>query len=230
MSAPVSVIIPTLEAAGRLGPCLGALAEAALSGLIREVILADGGSTDEVGDVAEATGATLVATARGRGTQLAAGAAAARGDWLLFLHADSVLPEGWDAAVAEHIAGHGNAAGYFGLRFDDGGLAAWLVAGWANLRSRLFALPYGDQALLVPAALYRAVGGFPDWPLMEDVALVRRIGRARLCRMPGLVTTSAERYRRDGWCRRGFRNLSTLALYFLGVAPERLARRYARAG
>jgi len=228
MSAPVSVIIPTLDVADRLGPCLGALGAAALSGVIREVIIADGGSTDGIAGVAEAVGARLVTSDAGRGTQLAAGAAAARGCWLLVLHADSILSEGWDRAVLDHIAGHGAEAGYFGLRFNDNGVGARMVAGWANLRARLFALPYGDQGLLMPVVLYRDAGGYPDWPLMEDVALVRRIGRARLRRLPGSITTSAERYRRDGWLRRGVRNLSTLALYFLGVAPERLAGRYQR--
>lgn len=228
MRAPVSVVIPTLDAAGRIGPCLGALGAALCDGIICEVIIADGESSDAIAEVAEAVGARLITAPRSRGSQLAAGARAARGDWLLFLHADSVLPGGWGTAVLAHIAARPDQAGYFDLRFGAPGLAPRLVAGWANLRARLFALPYGDQGLLVRRALYEQVGGYPEIPLMEDVALVRRIGRRRLARLGQAVETSAERYLAEGWLRRGWHNLTTLALHLLGVSPERLARRYHR--
>ncbi|MBY8977569.1 TIGR04283 family arsenosugar biosynthesis glycosyltransferase [Rhodobacteraceae bacterium NNCM2] len=226
MSAPLSVIIPTLNAADRLGPTLGALGSGVIDGLIREVVIVDGGSTDDVADVAEIVGATFLTAAPGRGVQLAKGAEAATGDWLLFLHADTVLGHDWCLAVRRHIEETPDHAGFFGLRFDAPGFMAWMTAGWANLRSHLFALPYGDQGLLVPRVLYAKSGGYPAIPLMEDVALVRRIGRAHLTSLPSTVTTSAERYRREGWLRRGARNLSTLALYNCGVPVERLARRY----
>lgn len=225
MRAPVSVVIPTPGAAERIGPCLGALAEGL--GLIREVILADGGSGEAVAGIAEATGARLVRSPPGRGTQLAAGARAAEGAWLMFLHADTVLAPGWAAAVEHHLATRPDRAGYFRLAFDSRHPMARVTAGWANLRARAFALPYGDQGLLVPRALYDAAGGYPEIPLMEDVALVRRIGR-RLVPLDAVALTSAERYERDGWVRRGARNLSTLALWFAGVPPERLAERYRR--
>jgi len=228
MSAPVSVVIPTLEGADRIGPCLGALGEAVMEGVIHEVIVADGGSSDAIAEVVEAVGAKLVTAPRGRGPQFAAGAQAARGDWLLFLHADTVLAPGWGAAVLAHIQARPGQAGYFTLRFDAPGPMARIVTGWANLRSALFALPYGDQGLLVSRALYDKTGGYRPIPLMEDVALVRRIGRRRLARLRVAAVTSAARYAADGWLRRGWRNLTTLALYFLGVDPERLARRYSR--
>jgi rSAM/selenodomain-associated transferase 2 len=232
MSAPVSVVIPTLEAADRIGPCLGALGEAVMEGVIHEVIVADGGSVDAIAEVAEAVGAKLVAAPRGRGPQLAAGARAARGDWLLFLHADTVLSPGWGAAVLAHIQARPGQAGYFTLQFDAPGNRpspmARIVAGWANLRSALFALPYGDQGLLVSRALYDMTGGYQSIPLMEDVALARRIGRRRLARLRVAAVTSAARYAADGWLWRGWRNLTTLALYFIGVDPERLARRYSQ--
>jgi rSAM/selenodomain-associated transferase 2 len=230
MSAPVSVVIPVLNAADRIGPCLGALTEGLMAGLIRELILADGGSEDGIAGVADAAGARLVEAPRGRGPQLAAGAAAARGDWLLFLHADTVLEPGWAAAVHAHLRERPGVAGYFTLRFDAEGLAPRLVAGWANLRSAVLGLPYGDQGLLVSRALYREAGGHPPIPLMEDVALVRRLGRRRLARIGTEAVTSAERYAHEGWSRRGGRNLVTLALYFLGTPPERLAQRYERQG
>lgn len=227
MTAPLSVIIPTLDVADRIGPCLGALGEALLDGLIREVVLADGGSTDAIAAVAGATGARLVAAGTGRGVQLAAGAAAARGTWLLFLHADTVLPGGWSDVVAAHIRERPDRAAYFRLSFASDHPMATVVAGWANLRSRLFRLPYGDQGLLVSRALLADAGGYPAIPLMEDVALARRLGRRLAC-LSATVTTSAERYEREGWVRRGARNLGTLIRYRLGVPPDRLLRRYER--
>lgn len=228
MRAPVSVVIPTREAADRLGPCVSALCEGLTDGLIRELVIADADSVDTIAAVAEALGARLVRAPRGRGAQLAAGARAAEGAWLLFLHADTVLAPGWAAAVEAHIAGRPGQAGYFGLCFDWGGPMPRLVAGWANLRSALLGLPYGDQGLLLSRALYEAAGGYPEIPLMEDVALARRLGRRRLARLGGEAVTSAERYAAEGWLRRGTRNLSTLALYLAGVAPERLVGRYER--
>lgn len=226
----MSVVIPTWRAAARIGPCLGALAEAVLDGVIREVILVDGGSDDDIAAVAEAVGARLILAPRGRGGQMAAGAAAARGEWLMFLHADTVLGPGWARAVTAHIGRGPGRAGYFRLAFDARGLAPAWVAAWANLRSALFALPYGDQGLLIDRALYASVGGHPAWPLMEDVALARALGPRRLAGLGAVAVTSAERYVAEGWLRRGARNLGTLALYFLGRSPERLAARYHRGG
>ena len=228
MRAPVSVVIPTLDAAARLGPCVAALGEGLMAGVVRELVIADGGSSDGIAEVAEALGARLVTAPRGRGAQLAAGARAAEGEWLLFLHADTVLAPGWAEVVRRYIAGRPAKAGYFKLRFDRGGPMARLVAGWANLRSGLFGLPFGDQGLLLSRELYDSVGGYPEIPLMEDVAMPRRLGRRRLVRLDAEAVTSAERYAARGWLRRGARNLSTQVLYFLGVAPERLVSRYER--
>ncbi|SET49638.1 TIGR04283 family arsenosugar biosynthesis glycosyltransferase [Oceanicella actignis] len=227
MPAPISVVIPTLNAAAGLGPTLASLTEGLREGLIAELVIADGGSEDDIAWLAEEIGARLVAAPRGRGRQLAAGAQAARGAWLLFLHADTVLDPGWSAAARRHMRAHPDAAGWFRLRFDAPGAAARWTAGWANLRARLFGLPYGDQGLLVRAQVYRAAGGHPPVALMEDVALARRL---RMRPLDAGATTSAARYLRDGWLRRGWINLSTLALYLAGADPERLARRYERAG
>lgn len=227
MSAPLSVVIPTLNAADRIGPCLGALTEGLMQGLIREVILADGGSDDDIAEIADATGARLVTAKTGRGTQLAAGARAARGEWLLFLHADTVLAPGWAEAVYRHIAGRPDRAAYCRLTFDSSRPMAHVTAGWGNLRARALRLPYGDQGLLVASALYDRVGGHPKIPLMEDVALARRLGR-HLVPLDAVAVTSAGRYEREGWLRRGARNLSTLALWFAGANPEWLAERYRR--
>jgi rSAM/selenodomain-associated transferase 2 len=222
----ISVVIPTLNAEAALGPTLAALVPGLREGMVREVIFADGGSTDDTAAIAEAVGATLVEAPRGRGPQLAAGAAAARGPWLLFVHADTRLAPDWPEAARRHIAEHGGRAGWCDLRFDAEGLAPALVSRWANLRARLFAMPYGDQALLVSIALYRAAGGHPAIPIMEDVALARALGRRRLRPLGVFALTSAARYEAEGWLRRGARNLSCLALWFMGVAPERIAQRY----
>ncbi|RMF39765.1 MAG: glycosyltransferase [Alphaproteobacteria bacterium] len=227
MPAPISVIIPTLQAAGQIGPCIAALTEGLGKGLIRELILADGGSRDGIADLADMLGAKLVTSPPGRGGQLRAGIAQARGAWLLVLHADTVPEPGWSAAVAEHLHHHPQMAGYFRLRFDAAGLAPRLVAGWANLRARLIGLPYGDQGLLIPRALHDAVGGYPDIPLMEDVSLARAL-RGRLRMLPATAVTSAARYLREGWVRQGLRNWGLLLRYLAGVSPARLAAAYDR--
>ena len=226
MSAPVSVVVPCLRAAAGIGPCLRALAEGAAEGVVRELILSDAeGAEDGLAEIAEAVGARRLVGPAGRGGQLRRGAEAARGDWLLFVHADTVLGAGWPDAVRRHIAAAPDRAGWFRLRFDDeGGWPRW-TAGWANWRSAVLGLPYGDQGLLIPRKLYRDVGGHPDQPLMEDVALARRL-RGRLRGVGAEAVTSAARYRAEGWARRGARNLSTLARWRLGVSPARLARRY----
>jgi rSAM/selenodomain-associated transferase 2 len=227
MTAPVSVVIPTLDEATRIGPCLAALTEGLMRGLITELVLADGGSADGIGAVADAAGARLVSARPGRGPQLAAGARAARGAWLLFLHADTVLSPGWAEAAARHMAERPERAGYFRLAFDSRHPMARVTAGWANLRARAFGMPFGDQGLLVPRGLYERVGGYPEIPLMEDMGLARRLRRA-LAPLDATAVTSAERYIREGWLRRGARNLSTQALWLAGVPPERLAARYRR--
>tara|TARA_R110000850_G_scaffold53035_6_gene127561 strand:+ start:178 stop:855 length:678 start_codon:yes stop_codon:yes gene_type:complete len=225
MRAQISVVIPTLDAEPALRSCLTALMEGLDAGLIRELVVSDGGSSDASGAVAQAWGATVLHGPPSRGGQLRRGVAAAQGDWLLILHADTVLAPGWTDAVRAHLT-HKDQAGWCRLAFDHNGMAARLVAGWANLRSG-FGLPYGDQALLIHRDLYQAVGGYPDQPLMEDVALARAL-RGRMVGLDAVAVTSAVKYRRQGWLRRGARNLWTLARYALGVPPERLARSYIR--
>jgi rSAM/selenodomain-associated transferase 2 len=223
----LSIVIPTLNAARTLSATLDSLAEAGTAGLAHEIVISDGGSTDGTLQIARRAAARMVAGPKGRGLQLAAGAEAARGEWLMFLHADTRLAAGWTAPVAQFCnpdaAGR---AGYFRLVLDDAGIAARRVEALTRWRCAVFALPYGDQALLVARKTYEAAGGFRPMPLMEDVDMVRRLGRARLAAIDHAAITSAERYRRDGWWARPLRNLTCLSLYFLGVPPSRLERLY----
>lgn len=223
MRAQLSVVIPTLNAARVLPACLAALMEGLERGLIRDLVITDGGSGDETLQIADAVGAVIVSGGASRGGQLRRGAMAAGGEWLLFLHADTVLPRGWAEVVEGQIA-RGRPA-CFRLGFDARGLMPVLVAAWANLRTGLLHLPYGDQGLLVSRAEYEMVGGYPDIPLMEDVAMARRLG-ARTEVMPLRLRSSAVRYQQGGWLRQGARNLWRLLRYLCGADPERLARRY----
>ena len=227
-AAPLSIVIPALDAAGTLPKTLAALEEGREIGLLGEVIVVDGGSSDGTAELARAAGATLLSAQRGRGLQLAAGGEAARGAWLLFLHADSRPESGWVETVRAFIdAPDAEArAGWFRLRLDDPEPAARRIERLAAWRARRLGLPYGDQGLLMSRALYDALGGYRPLPLMEDVELIRRIGRGRLRPLDAAVFTSARRYRRDGWWLRPIRNLMLLAGYFLGVPPRLLARCY----
>lgn len=224
MRAPVSIVIPTLDAERCLQATLVALVGGLEAGLIRELVVSDGGSRDATCAIALGAGAEVVEGARGRGAQLARGIAASKGEWVLLLHADTVLAPGWAGAVQDFI-GREERAGWFSLSFRATGLAPRVVAGWANLRSRLFGLPYGDQGLLVPRKLLEDVGGVPEIPLMEDVALARAL-KGRLAPVGAAVTTSAERYQREGWVRRSVKNGWQLARYLAGADPARLARTY----
>lgn len=221
----ISAVIPTLNAAETL---FLPLADLQAVDIVKEVIVADGGSRDETVALARAAGARIVEAARGRGTQLAAGAATASGNWLLFLHADCRFDPGWQAAVRAFVSAPeaGSRAGYFDFALDDATAAARRVERIVAWRCRVLALPYGDQGLLIARSLYDAVGGFAPLPLMEDVDLVRRLGRRRLARIGSRCISSARRYRRDGYWRRPLRNLFCLSLYFAGVPPHRIAWLY----
>ncbi|MCW3473127.1 TIGR04283 family arsenosugar biosynthesis glycosyltransferase [Limobrevibacterium gyesilva] len=218
----LSVIIPTLDAAARLPATL-----AALDGAPCEVIVADAGSTDGTAELAGRLGARVVQAPRGRGVQVAAGVAAARGEWLLLLHADTRLDPAWPAAVQSVMARHPDRAAYFRFVLDSSDPRARRLERVVAWRCRVWALPYGDQGLLISRRLLAAVGGVRPLPLMEDVDLVRRIGRPRLIGLDVPAVTSAERWQRDGWYRRSARNLCCLALYRAGLPLHLVARLYA---
>jgi rSAM/selenodomain-associated transferase 2 len=212
----LSVIIPALNAARFLSATL-----AAIDG-VAEVIVVDGGSVDGTARVALAAGALVVDAPRGRGSQIAAGIVVASHPWLLLLHADTRLAPGWRDSV------HPNPgrAGYFRFALDSEDPRARRLERMVGWRCRVLGLPYGDQGLLIHRDLLARVGGMRPLPLMEDVDLVRRLGRRRLVALPADAVTSATKWERDGYLHRSARNLLCLSLWFSGVPLRYIQRIY----
>ncbi len=225
--ASLAIIIPALNAVGTLAACLEAIEESRARFDLR-VRVADGGSSDGTPELARRFGAETMTTAPGRGAQLRAGAAASDADWLLFLHADTVLAPGWSEEAAKWIADAANAAraAAFCFALDDESAAARRVEAFVAWRCRTFGSAYGDQGLLMPRRLYDEIGGYRPLVLMEDVDMMRRIGRRRLSILASKAVTSSVRYRHTGYIARGLRNLFCLVLYFARVPPKFIARIY----
>src|SRR5215470_16696322 len=211
MSPPLSIIIPALDAAASLPETLAALGEGRERGLVREVLVVDGGSRDGTTALARATGGRVIEAPRGRGNQLVCGAAAATGDWLLFLHADTRLGPGWAEAVGEFIAVAGNArrAGYLRYRLDDPAAAARRLEAFVAWRCRLLALPYGDQGLLIARRFYDDLGGFRPPPLPSPRP--HAIAAAATWRVPCAISAAS---RSIFWVSR-----HTFSCGFTGSAP-----------
>lgn len=227
MPAPLSIIIPAFNAERVLPLCLSSLMPGLETGLIREVILVDGGSEDQTRRLAEGAGAAVVtAPEKGRAAQLRHGASGARGDWLLFLHADTALSRDWAERAKAHINERPDRAAAFTLAYRSDDHMAKVVARRANWRARTLGLPYGDQGLLLARKLYQEVGGYSDTPFMEDVKIVRAIGKKRLTILSAEARTDAAKYERDGWRKRAWKNAFLVTRYFLGANPEKLAKSY----
>jgi rSAM/selenodomain-associated transferase 2 len=215
------VVIPALDEEAHVADAVRSVREAT------EVIVVDGGSADRTREVAAAAGARVLSAPPGRGGQVDHGARAARGDWLVFLHADTRLEEGWLSALAalpDPIVG-----GAFRLAVDSPRPAFRVLEAAVRLRVRLLGLPYGDQGLFVRRRVYADVGGMPPLPLMEDVAFVARLRRAGPLAFPPVrALTSPRRWERHGLLGATARNWWTLAQFAFGRSPESLARRYRR--
>lgn len=227
----ISVIIAAHNSEHTLGATLSALVPAAIDGVVRQVIVVDGGSTDGTTTIADLAGADFISGAPGRGGQLAQGAARARFPWLLFLNADTVLEEGWERSATAFMrrVDHGErmpAAGAFAFRLDDKGFAPRVLERLIHLRCKVWPMPSGDQGLLIPRQLFDAVGGYRDMPVLEDVDLARRLGRRRLAMLDARAITSPETYRRDGYLLRSLRNQVCHALFGLGIPVNVIARLY----
>ncbi len=220
----ISIIIPTLNAAEQLPASLASLVDGAVSGLVKELIIVDGGSDDPTLSIADAAGATILAGKTGRGQQLQQGANAARADWLLFIHADTVLESGWLDEVK--TLSDKSKAGIFRFALDDKSIPARILQFMVHLRCMFLALPYGDQGLLISRQLYDEIGGFKPVTIMEDVDIIRRLGRKRLHFFRTRAITSASRYRKDGYLKRIWRNAGCLFMWFTGKDPEQIAKAY----
>jgi rSAM/selenodomain-associated transferase 2 len=223
----LSIIIPTLNEGGNIGATIDALKK----GGIRcryDIIISDGGSTDATIEEARIRGADIIESEPGRGIQLAAGGRQAKGAWLLFLHADTELGPGWydEADLFMNDEANFRHAAVFSYLLDDDSPAANVLEAIVNFRTWALALPYGDQGLLISRAFYRDMHGYAPLKIMEDVEIIRRIGRARLHVFKTCAVTSADKYRRDGYLFRPLKNIFCLALYFLGLPSRLIAKIY----
>lgn len=219
----ISVIIPTLNEELTLEKSL----ISAVNSNEVEIIVSDGGSLDATLAIAKRFTDKLISSPAGRGVQLNRGADASSGDILLFLHADTILPKGWDNIVGETLNDSMVSGGAFSFALSKRSLPFSLISFMTNLRSRFFKLPYGDQAIFVRRETFERLGGFQEIPIMEDLELVksiRRCGTLKVLNLP--VITSSRRWDREGWIKTMLRNQLLLFLYHLGVSPERLYRFY----
>lgn len=217
----LAIVIPTLDEETALSERLADARRHA-----DDLVVSDGGSTDRTVQIAEDAGARVVSGPPGRGGQLNRGAAAADGDVLLFLHADTRLPEGAAEAVRAAIR-DGAVAGGFLLRFDDERPRMRLAATLINWRTRLTRTPLGDQAQFARREVFERLGGFREWPILEDLDLARRLRReGRMALLERPVETAARRFLQQGAVRTVARNWTIWFLYLLGVSPHRLARLY----
>lgn len=217
------LVIPALNEAAFIGATLERIRVA----LPRSaVVVVDGGSTDDTVGIAMRAGATVVPAPRGRGAQCHAGALHTTSDWLLFLHADTLLPLEADKIIRVFTAKPGAQIATFPVQFDHGGKILNALARAATCGDSVFTR-FGDQGILVRRAFYQMVGGFPPWPLFEDVALFQRARKlTRIHWLPGNVVTSARRFQARGIVRQRILNANLMLRYLAGASPHELAARY----
>jgi rSAM/selenodomain-associated transferase 2/rSAM/selenodomain-associated transferase 1 len=221
----ISIIIPALNEAAAIVRTFSNLE--GVENL--EVIVIDGGSIDETAELAGFRGATVIQSNPGKALQMNTGAKAAAGDILVFLHADTLLPEGFSHQIVSALNQNGVAAGAFRLTINSTRAGIRIIERMANLRSRLLQLPYGDQALFLRKVLFEEIGGFPELPIMEDFILIRRLKRkGKIVIVPAAVVTSPRRWTHLGIFKTWLINQLIIIAYYLGFSPERLTRLYRR--
>ena len=219
----ISIIIPALNEERQIGTTLRAIGH----GLAHEVIVVDGGSTDASVERAGEQGAVILVSKPGRARQMNAGAARASGGALLFLHADTLLPQGWAAVVPRTLRTPGVAGGAFRFRIAEDFCGRSIVEWATGARSRWLQRPYGDQGLFLVRTLFEEMGGFADLPIMEDYEFVTRMRRrGRIVTVGEAALTSGRRWQTLGLVRTALRNQWVLAGYHFGVSPQKLAERY----
>ncbi len=225
----ISVIIPVLNERPNIRNCIDVVLS---EGADLEVIVCDGGSTDGTAAIVETYRdryVTLLQTPKGRGTQMNAGASAAKGDILLFLHGDTRLEKGWHDAVLRALEDPAVAAGAFTLRIDNPKRHYRLIESVVKCRCRIFKLPYGDQALFMKRKVFEKIGGYRNIPLMEDIDIAERLkGAGRVVILGEGAVTDARRWEREGWLCTSARNHFVRCLYRSGFDPNKLARIYYR--
>jgi rSAM/selenodomain-associated transferase 2 len=221
----ISIIIPTLNEAGTIKQALVSTE----TGTNLEVIVADGGSQDDPVAIASAWGAKVLSATKGRANQMNQGAAAATGEILLFLHADTRLPLGFDSTIRAALLQPDAIAGAFSLHVDSPLSSLRLIEWGVNWRSRLLQMPYGDQAIFLRASVFHQLGNFPDLPMMEDFELMRRLRRkGRIVILPTPVVTSPLRWLKQGVGKTTLKNQIAIISFLLGVSPAKIANWYRR--
>ncbi len=227
----VSVVVPVLNEANRLDPLIDHLRQTA-GDEPAEILIVDGSPDGESIRTVTRGGVVLLSAPAGRARQMNAGASAAGGDALLFLHADTRLPPGAFRLIAKTLSDGRYAAGAFDLRYDSERPLVRFIARVACLRSRLTRIPYGDQAHFFQRDYFESLGGYADIPLMEDVEIMRRIKKRgeRISILPDPVVTSARRQETEGATYCTLRNGTLVTLYLLGMPPQRLMRFYKNHG
>jgi rSAM/selenodomain-associated transferase 2 len=220
----ISIIIPTLNEQANIASCLASTRYAPNV----ERIVVDGGSHDLTVEIARSCGAKVLTSPTGRARQMNAGAEVASGDLLLFLHADTLLPEGFDDCVRRILTQPGVAAGAFEFRLDAVSRGLQIIERVANWRSRRLQMPYGDQAIFVRSSLFHEIGGFPEMPILEDFELIRRLKKkGRIHTLPLPAITSARRWHTLGIWQTTLSHQLIVAAYYLGLSPA-LIHRFAR--
>ena len=221
---PLSIIIPTLNEEENIAACLAATRNAPNV----ERIVVDGGSRDRTREIARSFGAKVMSGPTGRARQMNSGADSAAGDLLLFLHADTRVPEGYADTVRRVLTLPGIVAGAFEFHLDASSSGLRIIEQVANWRSRFLQLPYGDQAIFVHSSLFRELGGYRDLPIMEDFEFIQRLKRTgRIFTAPYPAITSARRWEELGTWKATLMNYAIVIAYYLGVSPARIYR-YAR--